>query len=159
MNSLDRPAFKGPILFLGSGTYLGYIPLASGTFGTLWGLPIYYGLSALSIWHQTFIIIGSICLAIFIAGSAEKILGGKDPSQVVIDEIVGYMTAMVGISFSWTGAILGFFIFRVMDICKPYPIRKIDQNLPGGWGIILDDVLAGVYSQIIIRVLVYYRIL
>ena len=155
MNSIARSAFKGPILFLGSGTYLGYIPLASGTFGTLWGLPIYYCLSALSIRDQIFIVFGSICLAIFIAGSAEKILGVKDPSQVVIDEITGYMTAMIGISFSWTGAILGFFIFRILDILKPYPIRKIDQNLPGGWGIVLDDVLAGVYTQIILRIVVY----
>ena len=159
MNSLDRPAFKGPILFLGSGTYLGYIPLASGTFGTLWGLPIYYWLSAVSIRDQIFIVFGSICLAIYIAGRAEKILGVKDPSQVVIDEIVGYLTAMIGIPFSWTGAIVGFFIFRIMDIFKPYPIRKIDQNLPGGWGIVLDDVLAGVYSLIIVRILIYYRIL
>ena len=159
MNSLDRPAFKGPILFLGSGTYLGYIPLASGTFGTLWGLPLYYWLSAVSIRGQIFIVFGSICLAIYIAGRAEKILAVKDPSQVVIDEIVGYLTAMIGIPFSWTGAIVGFFIFRLMDILKPYPIRKIDQNLPGGWGIVLDDVLAGVYSLIIVRLLIYYRIL
>ncbi len=155
MNSITRPAFKGPILFLGSGTYLGYIPLASGTFGTLWGLPIYYWLSALSVWNQVFIVFGSICLAIFIAGAAEKILGVKDPSPVVIDEIAGYMTAMIGLSFSWTVAILGFFIFRIMDIFKPYPIRNIDQNLPGGWGIVLDDVLAGVYTQIILRIVVY----
>lgn len=155
MNSIARPAFKGPILFLGSGTYLGYVPLASGTFGTLWGLPIYYWLSALSVWNQIFIVFGSICLAIFVAGSAEKILGVKDPSLVVIDEITGYLTAMIGISFSWPIAILGFFIFRIMDILKPYPIRKIDQNLPGGWGIVLDDVLAGVYTQIILRIVVH----
>lgn len=155
MISLDRPAFKGSILFLGSGACLGYIPLASGTFGTLWGLPIYYWLSALSIRDQIFILFGSIGLAIFIAGRAEKILGEKDPSQVVIDEIVGYLTAMTGMAFSWTWAILGFFIFRIMDIIKPYPIRKIDQNLPGGWGVVLDDVLAGVYSQIILRVVVH----
>jgi phosphatidylglycerophosphatase A len=138
---------------------MGYIPWASGTFGTLWGLPIFYWLSALSAWNQILIVIGSICLAIFIAGSMEKILGYKDPSEVVIDEIVGYMTAMVGLPFSWTGAIFGFFCFRIMDILKPYPIRKIDQNLPGGWGVVLDDVLAGAYSRIIIGLLAYYRIL
>lgn len=129
--------------------------MASGTFGTLWGLPIYYWLSALSVWNQILIVFGSICLAIFVAGSAEKILGVKDPPPVVIDEITGYMTAMIGISFSWPIAILGFFIFRIMDILKPYPIRKIDQNLPGGWGIVLDDVLAGVYTQIILRIVVH----
>ncbi len=96
----------------------------------------------------------SIGLAIFLAGQTEKILGRKDPSQVVIDEIVGYMVAVAGMPFSWTTALLGFFIFRIMDILKPYPIRKIDQKMPGGWGIVLDDVLAGVYTQIILRILI-----
>jgi phosphatidylglycerophosphatase A len=159
LNSNHWSAYKGPILFLGSGTYLGYIPWASGTFGSLWGLPIFYWLPALPVWNQIIILIGSIFLAIFIAGSAEKILKSKDPSQVVIDEIVGYMTAMVGVPFSWTAAITGFLIFRIMDILKPYPIRKIDQNLSGGWGIVLDDVLAGVYTRIILSLIIYYEIL
>lgn len=155
MNPINNPSLKGPILFLSSGTYLGYIPLASGTFGTLWGLPIFFWLSAQSLWFQVLFIIGSIGLAILLAGQAEKIWNRKDPSQVVIDEIVGYLTTMAGMPFSWTMAVSGFFIFRIMDILKPFPIRKIDQGLPGGWGIVLDDVLAGVYSQIILRILVY----
>lgn len=159
LNSIHWPALRGLILFLASGTYLGYISWASGTFGTIWGLAIYYWLSALPVWEQVLIVIGSIGLAIFIAGSAEKILNDKDPSEVVIDEIVGYMTAMIGIPFSWTVAVSGFFIFRIMDILKPYPIRQIDQNLSGGWGIVLDDVLAGVYTWFIISILIYYKIL
>ena len=152
---MSNPSLKGPILFLSSGTYLGYIPLASGTFGTLWGLPIFFWLSAQPLWIQVLIITGSISLAILLAGQAEKIWNRKDPSQVVIDEIVGSLTAMAGMPFSWTMAVSGFFIFRIMDILKPFPIRKIDQGLPGGWGIVLDDVLAGVYSQIILRILIY----
>jgi phosphatidylglycerophosphatase A len=155
---MTNPAFKGPILFLSSGTYLGYIPFASGTFGTLWGLPIFYVLSAQTFWFQVLIIIASIGLAIYLAGQAEDFLRRKDPSQVVIDEIVGYMVTVAGMPFSWTTAISGFIIFRIMDIVKPYPIRKIDQKMPGGWGIVLDDVLAGVYCQIILRSLVYYKI-
>jgi phosphatidylglycerophosphatase A len=58
--------------------------------------------------------------------------------------------------FTWTTAILGFFIFRIMDILKPYPIRKIDRSLPGGWGIVLDDVLAGIYSQFLLRLCLLY---
>jgi phosphatidylglycerophosphatase A len=152
---MTKPALKGLILFFSSGTYLGYIPFASGTFGTLWGLPIFYFLSAQSLLIQIPIILASIGLAILLAGQAETFLKRKDPSQVVIDEIVGYMVTVAGMSFSWTNAILGFFIFRIMDILKPFPIRKIDQKMPGGWGIVLDDVLAGIYSQIILRILVY----
>jgi phosphatidylglycerophosphatase A len=94
-----------------------------------------------------------------LAGQAEKIWGRKDPSRVVIDEIVGYLTAMFGLSFSWKMALTGFFLFRAMDIIKPYPIRKIDRQMPGGWGIVLDDVLAGIYCQIILRLLVYYQVI
>ncbi|MCJ7832830.1 MAG: phosphatidylglycerophosphatase A [Deltaproteobacteria bacterium] len=157
MNSNNKPALKGLILFLSSGTYLGYIPLASGTFGTLWGLPIFYWLSARPIWFQIVFTVGSIFLAVFLAGQAEKIWNKKDPSQVVIDEIVGYMAAVVWMPFSWEIALAAFFIFRAMDIFKPYPIRKIDQNLPGGWGIVLDDVLAGIYTHLLLRLWIYFR--
>ncbi len=159
MDFIDKPAFKGSVLFLSSGTYLGYIPIASGTFGTLWGLPLFYWLSGQLFWMQVFIIIGAILVAVFLAGQAEKIWGRKDPSQVVIDEIVGYMTAMLGLTFSWKIALLGFFLFRAMDVFKPYPIRKIDQHMPGGWGIVLDDVLAGVYCQFILRIMAYYQVI
>jgi phosphatidylglycerophosphatase A len=65
------------------------------------------------------------------------------------------MVTIAGMPFSWTTAVLGFFIFRLMDILKPYPIRKIDRSLPGGWGIVLDDVLAGLYSQFLLRLWFY----
>jgi phosphatidylglycerophosphatase A len=150
---------KKVILLLSSGTYLGYIPIASGTFGSLWGLPLFYWLSGFGLSIQFCFIIGSISLAVFLAGKSEKIWGKKDPSQVVIDEIVGYMTAMFGLTFSWKMAVGGFVLFRVMDIFKPYPIRKIDQQIPGGWGIVLDDVLAGIYCQIILRFMLYYKLI
>jgi phosphatidylglycerophosphatase A len=142
------------MLFLGSGTGLGYIPWASGTFGNLWGLFIAYWVQGQSFRFQILFLMGAILVAVLIAGQMEKILSRKDPSQVVVDEIVGYLTALVGLPFSWRLAIIAFFLFRAMDIYKPFPIRTIDRNLPGGWGIVLDDVLAGVYCQIILRILV-----
>lgn len=159
MNTITKPALKEPILFLSSGAYLGYIPVASGTFGNLWGLPIFFWLSGQRLGTQILLISGSILIAVFLAGQAEKIWAKKDPSQVVIDEIIGYMTAMVGLHFSWKIALAGFLLFRIMDILKPYPIRKIDQQLPGGWGIVLDDVLAGIYCQIILRLLLFFNII
>jgi phosphatidylglycerophosphatase A len=159
LNSIKNFAFNKSILFLSSGTYLGYMPIASGTFGTLWGLPLFYWLSGRLLGTQFLFIMGFILLAVFLAGQSEKFWRRKDPSQVVIDEIVGYMTAMFGLTFSWKMALAGFFLFRAMDIFKPYPIRKIDQHMPGGWGIVLDDVLAGIYCQVILRVLVYYQVI
>jgi phosphatidylglycerophosphatase A len=156
LNSNTRPVIKGLILFLSSGTYLGYFPFASGTFGTLWGIPLAYWLSGEALWIQGIIILGAVGLAIYVAGEAEKIWLRKDPSRVVIDEIVGYLVAMIGLPFSWATALLGFLIFRVMDILKPYPIRKIDQSMPGGWGIVLDDVLAGVYTHFLLRLWLHF---
>jgi len=74
----------------------------------------------------------------------------------VIDEIVGYMTAVIGLPFSWGSAVFAFLIFRIMDVWKPFPIRMIDRNLSGGWGIVFDDVLAGVYSGVLLWVLMHY---
>jgi phosphatidylglycerophosphatase A len=159
LNSNRKSAFEKLIIFLSSGTYLGYMPVASGTFGNLWGLPLFYWLSGQGLWVQFYIITGTILGSIYLAGQAERIWGKKDPSRVVIDEIAGYMTAMFGLSFSWKMALAGFLLFRAMDIFKPYPIRKIDQHMPGGWGIVLDDVLAGIYCQIILRLLVGYQMI
>lgn len=156
MNPNQRTASDRLILFLSSGTYLGYIPVASGTFGTLWGLPIAYWLSGYALWLQLVVIAAAIGVALYLADRAEKIWNRKDPSQVVIDEIVGYLVTVAGLPFSWKTAVGGFFIFRAMDILKPYPVRKIDQSLPGGWGIVLDDVLAGVYSHILLRLGLLY---
>jgi phosphatidylglycerophosphatase A len=141
---------------LSSGAYLGYLPRAPGTFGSLWGIPIFYWLSGQAFQIQTVFLLGSIGFSILVSGQAEKILGRKDPPQIVIDEIVGYLTAVMGLPFSWSSAWLAFFIFRIMDISKPYPIRKIDRKLPGGWGVALDDVLAGIYTQILLRLWILY---
>jgi phosphatidylglycerophosphatase A len=154
----NSSVFKGLILFLSSGTFLGYIPLASGTFGTLWGIPLAYWLSGYTLGFQILFIVFATGVSIYLADRAEKIWGRKDPSQVVIDEIMGYLVTLAGLPFSWETAMAGFFIFRFMDILKPFPIRKIDRSLPGGWGIVLDDILAGVYSQILLRLGLFFLI-
>jgi phosphatidylglycerophosphatase A len=74
---------------------------------------------------------------------------------VVADEIVGYLASVCCLPFTWFSVIGGFLIFRLMDIFKPFPIRKIDQEMPGGWGIVLDDVLAGIYTNILLRVILW----
>ena len=76
----------------------------------------------------------------------------KDPGEVVIDEIVGYLITMGLIPFNLIKAIVGFFLFRVFDILKPFPIKRIEQ-IGGGWGIMLDDVIAGLYAALILRIL------
>ena len=85
------------------------------------------------------------------SGSIEKLLNQKDPGMVVIDEVVGVMIALWGLPMIWPVMICGFFLFRAFDMFKIYPINKLEAQ-PAGWGIMLDDCMAGVYTNIILRV-------
>jgi phosphatidylglycerophosphatase A len=96
-----------------------------------------------------------IFFAIAIASAAEKILKRKDPGQIVIDEIAGLMVTLAGLPFNLKTALAGFIIFRVFDILKPFPIRMLERRVGGGSGVVLDDVLAGVYGNLIIRLGIY----
>jgi phosphatidylglycerophosphatase A len=96
-----------------------------------------------------------ILVAIGIASAAEKILKQKDPGQIVIDEIAGLMVTFAGLPFNLKTALAGFIIFRVFDILKPFPIRILERRVGGGTGVVLDDVLAGVYGNLILRLVIY----
>jgi phosphatidylglycerophosphatase A len=141
------------IKFFASGAYVGYSPLASGTLGTLWGIPLYFWLSRYSPGVQGGVIVLLILTAVYVADRAARIWDQKDPSRVVADEIVGYLVSVCWIPLNWFSVIGGFLIFRLMDITKPFPIRKIDREMRGGWGIVLDDVLAGIYTNILLRII------
>ena len=95
----------------------------------------------------------AVPFAIWIAGEAEKILGEKDPGAIVIDEILGMALTLAGLPFNATTAGLGFVLFRVFDITKPFPIRFVERRFKGGTGIVLDDVVAGVIANITLRII------
>lgn len=129
---------------------LGYAPVASGTFGTLggvavaalvgWTWPEHY-LVLLIVLTAVMSLLGAMC-----GGWAERRYGRKDPGQFVLDEVVGYMVAVMWIGFpGWNHLIWGFFLFRLFDIVKPYPARQLEK-LKGGWGIVVDDLVAGGYA-------------
>ena len=97
-----------------------------------------------------------IFFAIWIANAAEKILRKNDPGCIVIDEIAGMVVTLIGLPFNLTTALIGFIIFRFFDILKPFPIRTLDKHLSGGIGVVADDVVAGIFSNVIVRILLYY---
>ena len=132
---------------------MGKVPFAPGTFGSLLGIPLYYLLWKVELWQFLIVTLLFIVFAIWIANAAEKILGKKDPGSIVIDEIAGQLVTFIGIPFSPLTAVTGFILFRIFDIWKPYPIRAMERKIPGGAGVVMDDVIAGIYGNIALRVI------
>lgn len=144
-------------LFMGiaTGFGAGYLPKAPGTWGSLMALPLHFFLRQLPPNQYALALGGIFFIAVITAGQAEKILDRKDPGVVVIDEIIGMLITLIAAPDNPLIWLLGFALFRLFDIFKPYPIRLIDQRVNGGMGIVLDDVLAGIYSLIVLQVFCY----
>ena len=142
------------ILFISSGGFVGKIPFAPGTFGSVLGLPVCYCLAFVKVQIAILVTVLFIAFSIWIADRAEKLLRSKDPGYIVIDEIAGLLVTFLGIPFNLLNGVAGFLIFRIMDILKPFPARMLEKQIPGGAGVVLDDVVAGIYSNLLLRVLV-----
>lgn len=143
---------KRVVIFLATGCYVGYSPLIPGTTGTLVAIPIYFFLSRLSPLYYIAILLGSIYIAIWASDGAEVLLQSRDCRHIVIDEMVGFLVAMFMVPPTLRNILLGFFLFRALDIIKPFPIRAL-EGWRGGYGVVLDDIVAGVYTNLVIHVL------
>lgn len=140
-------------MYLATGCKSGYSPIIPGTAGSLAALVPCWLLSLLPLSVSAMFLIAFIVLSIWAAELAENIVGRKDPGCIVIDEFAGMMITLLGFHFTWQSALAGFIIFRLMDILKPFPISYLEQTIPGGAGIVLDDVAAGVAAHILLRLL------
>ncbi|HET6421322.1 MAG TPA: phosphatidylglycerophosphatase A [Geobacteraceae bacterium] len=136
----------------------GFSPVASGTVGTLAAIPLYYLMARLPVALYIIILAAFTLLSCWISGRAEVIFNEKDSSKIVIDEVVGYLVTMIAAPFSWKGAVLGFFLFRFFDITKIPPARYFDRNLKNGYGVVLDDLVAGIYSCVALHLLLYLNL-
>ncbi|NNK85711.1 MAG: phosphatidylglycerophosphatase A [Desulfobacterales bacterium] len=141
------------VLFIATGCFIGKIPFAPGTFGSLAGILLSFILSKTGELVAIFCLVVFIIFSIWIANDAEKILNKKDPGSIVIDEIAGMAVTLIGLPFNVFYVATGFIVFRVLDISKPFPIRYIEKRLPGGAGIVLDDVAAGIIANVILRII------
>ena len=143
------------VMFLATGFYVGNVPLAPGTLGSLIGLPLCFLLAGIQLPAAITLAMLFIGFAVWIANTAEKTLKQKDPGCIVIDEIAGMVVTLIGLPLNLATAGTGFIIFRILDILKPFPIRTLDKRLTGGIGIVADDVVAGIFANIFLRILLY----
>lgn len=143
------------VMFLATGFYIGNIPFAPGTFGSLIALPLCFALTGISLAPAMLGTLFFILFAVCIADAAEKILKQNDPSCIVIDEIAGMMVTLIGLPFNPITVLIGFIIFRILDILKPFPIRNLDKRIPGGLGVVADDVAAGIIANLLLRIIIH----
>lgn len=136
---------------IGTGFGSGYSPLAPGTAGSALGLLLFWPLAGLGPWATVTATALASALGVWAATRVAREVGRKDPGLVVVDEIAGQWVSLLLLPWSPGVAILGFFAFRAMDIVKPWPARQLEA-LPGGWGIMADDLMAGIYANLLVRV-------
>ena len=139
------------VLFFATGSGSGYVPVVPGTAGTLVAVVLFFVLSSLSLFLYLLTTVAFIFISIWIAHQAAILLQMKDPPPVVIDEIAGYLVTMASFPFTWQYVAAGFIIFRIFDIIKPFPAGWFDRKVAGGYGIVLDDVAAGIYANIVLQ--------
>ncbi len=145
-----KQILSDPVLFLAFGFGSGLAKKAPGTLGTLAAVPIYWLFAQTNIFVYSLLTVAVTITGIWICGIAAEKLGEHDFGGIVWDEIAGYLITMWLVPFTWQAMVIGFLLFRVFDIIKPWPIKWVDQRVEGGFGIMLDDVLAGVFAGILV---------
>ncbi len=154
--ALTRLSLSNPIHFLALGFGSGMMAKAPGTFGTLAAIPIYLLMAPLSIEWYLGLTLLSVILGFYICHVAAKDMGVHDHGAIVWDELAGLLITMIAAPAGWVWIVIGFTLFRFFDILKPWPIRWLDAKVKGGFGIMIDDVLAGLFSLACLQGLAYY---
>lgn len=154
-----RALGRDPLLWLAFGLGTGLAPRAPGTAGTLLGVLLHMGL----LWLPPLLHYGVVAVVVLagigLSGYAARCLGVHDHPGIVWDEIAGFVLAMCFAPSGWQFLLAGFVLFRLFDIVKPWPIRWIDRRVHGGVGIMLDDLLAGMFTGVLLWLMNYYAIL
>lgn len=153
---LNRKVLTNPIHFLAFGFGSGLAPVAPGTFGTLAAIPLFLFMQPLSLPIYLFITLLVSLVGIWVCGKSSDMLGVHDHSGIVWDEFAGYFVTMIAAPQGWIWIVIGFALFRLFDIWKPWPISVLDKKVHGGLGIMVDDILAGVYAWVCLQLLAFF---
>ncbi|PID34355.1 MAG: phosphatidylglycerophosphatase A [Thiotrichales bacterium] len=152
---LVQTVLKSPLHFLAFGFGSGLSPKAPGTMGTLAAIPLYLLLVQLPFAYYVLVLVVAIVVGIWLCGESARLLGVHDHGGIVWDEFVGFWLTMLIAPAGWVWVVVGFALFRLFDIWKPWPIRIIDRKVEGGLGIMLDDILAGIYALVVLQALAF----
>jgi phosphatidylglycerophosphatase A len=139
---------RNPLHLLSLGLGSGLSPVAPGTCGTLLAIPPYLLLAQLSLPYYLLAVLLAFAAGIYLCGYTSTALGVHDHSGIVWDEFVGFWITMIAVPPTWQWILAGFVLFRLFDIVKPWPVKVADANMKGGFGIMFDDVLAGLYALV-----------
>lgn len=147
-----------PRLFMLIATFfnVGKSPKAPGTMGTLAAIPLWYFLAKMPEMYYLIAVFLICILGIFAAQVYEKEMGTHDSGEIVIDEVAGYLITMALLPVTWKSAVLGFILFRILDILKPFPIGMLDKKIQGGVGVMADDIAAGIIASVLLQVAMSY---
>lgn len=156
---LKTISWKNPIHFLALGFGSGLAPVAPGTFGTVAAIPVYLLLAFTPNWFFLAAIIAFAIAGFYICGYTANSLKTHDHPAIVWDEVVGYLITVFAMPFNWQTVVVGFILFRIFDILKPWPIRWLDKFVHGGIGIMLDDIVAGLFAWVCLFALYYYGLM
>ncbi len=148
-----KPDLRNPLHLIAFGFGSGLLPKAPGTFGTLVGVVFYLLLQGLPLPLYLGLTLVGFLAGVWICGRTSRDLGVHDHSGIVWDEIIGYLVTMSLAPAGWQWVLVGFLLFRIFDILKPWPIRWLDQRVPGGFGIMFDDLLAGLYAGLVMQLI------
>jgi phosphatidylglycerophosphatase A len=153
-----RWILTSPLAWMATGLGAGFSPIAPGTAGSAVGLLLFWPLAARPLWLTSALALVVFCLGVAGATRVAQREGREDPGLVVVDEVVGMWVSLLALPFTWRTALAGFVLFRVMDVVKPFPARRL-EDLPRGWGIMADDVMAGIYANLVLQALVHFGVL
>ena len=152
---LNKRVWQNPSYFLAFGFGSGLLPVAPGTWGTIAAIPLYYLLLGCDWSVYLALVILAFAVGVVICEQVSKELGVHDYKGIVWDEVVGYLLTMFMAPQGWKWVVSGFLLFRLFDIWKPQPIGYIDKKIRGGLGVMLDDVLAGIYAWVVMHVWIW----
>lgn len=156
VNLSFKDLIRDPRLFLAFGFGSGLSPKAPGTFGTIAALPFVFLLQASSIYIYLAVLVIGFVVGVYLCEHASKVMGVHDHGGIVWDEFIGMWLAMLAVPLGWQWLLAGFVLFRIFDIAKPWPIGWLDKKVSGGFGIMIDDVLAGLYALLILQLAAFY---